>query len=149
MDINFRQLRRAAAIMLMLAPSVSVAAQSLTIDVHRDANCGCCKSWVAYMAEQGFEVVDHVENDMVSLKRELGVPNHLASCHTATLHGQFIEGHVPAAEVMALFNRPDLKGIAVPGMPAGSPGMEVPGIFHPYSVVGVSQAGEEVLASYP
>jgi len=101
------------------------------------------------MEEQGFQVIDHVEEDMVAVKRKLRVPRPLASCHTATLNGKFIEGHVPAAQVTELSKRADLQGIAVPGMPAGSPGMEVPGIVHPYRVIGVSAQGEKILATYP
>ncbi|UAW97575.1 DUF411 domain-containing protein [Halopseudomonas nanhaiensis] len=121
----------------------------LTVEVHRDANCGCCKSWISYMESKGFEVIDRVEQDMIKVKSDLQVPRHLASCHTATLNGRFIEGHVPAAQVIELSKRSDLAGIAVPGMPAGSPGMEVPGIAHPYEVIGVSVGEEKVIATYP
>ncbi len=139
------------AIPTLFFAAISAYASSLplTVEVHRDANCGCCKSWVSYMESKGFEVLDRVEPDMMKVKSDLQVPRHLASCHTATLNGRFIEGHVPAAEVIELSKRFDLKGIAVPGMPAGSPGMEVPGITHPYEVIGVSVDGEEVMATYP
>jgi len=101
------------------------------------------------MESKGFEVIDRVEQDMIKVKSDLQVPRHLASCHTATLNGRFIEGHVPAAQVIELSKRSDLTGIAVPGMPAGSPGMEVPGIAHPYEVIGVSVGEEKVIATYP
>lgn len=149
MSTKTKVLQLATATLLLLASTAHAADEGLTIDVHRDANCGCCKSWVSYMAAQGFEVIDHVETDMIAVKRGLGVPQRLASCHTATLNEKFIEGHVPAAEVLALSKRNDLLGIAVPGMPAGSPGMEVPGVSHPYAVIAVTASDEEVMASYP
>ncbi len=149
MNIKFSKVRLAIATLFFATATAHAAAPQPTIEVHRDANCGCCKSWVSYMEEQGFQVIDHVEEDMVAVKRKLGVPRHLASCHTATLNGKFIEGHVPAAQVTELSKRADLQGIAVPGMPAGSPGMEVPGIVHPYRVIGVSAQGEKILATYP
>lgn len=126
------------------------AAMPTTIDVHRDANCGCCKKWVAHMEQNGFKVIDHVETDMSAVKQKLGVAPRLASCHTAVIDGKFIEGHVPAEQVRELAKRNDLLGIAVPGMPAGSPGMEVDGVTHAYQVIGLTRnGGDEVIAGYP
>jgi hypothetical protein len=126
------------------------AAVPTTIDVHRDANCGCCKKWVAHMEQNGFKVIDHVETDMSAVKQKLGIAPHLASCHTAVIDGKFVEGHVPAEQVRELTKRNDLLGIAVPGMPAGSPGMEVDGVTHAYQVIGFTKTGgDEVVAEYP
>lgn len=141
---------RLVALSALLLGSFAHAADSLTIDVHRDANCGCCKDWIKHMESNGFEVNDHVEANMATVKQQLGVPPRLGSCHTAVINGQFIEGHVPAEQVMALQTRPDLLGIAVPGMPVGSPGMEYGDRQDPYQVVGLSKNGEiEVIAEYP
>jgi len=85
------------AIASLLIVSAAYAAEPLTIDVHRDANCGCCKKWIAHLEANGFKVVDHVEADMSSVKQGLGVAPRLASCHTAVIDGKFVEGHVPAA----------------------------------------------------
>lgn len=141
---------RLVALTALLLSGFAQAADSLTIDVHRDANCGCCKDWIKHMESNGFSVNDHVEANMGKVKQELGVPPHLGSCHTAVINGQFIEGHVPAAQVLALKERPDLLGIAVPGMPVGSPGMEYDDRQDPYQVVGLTKEGElEVVAEYP
>ena len=134
----------------LLIASAAFAAEPLTIDVHRDANCGCCKKWLAHLEANGFKVVDHVETDMRAVKQELGVAPRLASCHTAVIDGKFVEGHVPAAQVQELIKRNDLAGVAVPGMPAGSPGMEVDGMKHAYQVIGLTKSGDDqVVASYP
>ena len=114
---------KAKYLALLAALSVTSAVQAadaLTIDVHRDANCGCCKKWISHLEANGFKVVDHVESNMTAVKQRLGVAPRLASCHTAVIDGKFVEGHVPAAQVIELTKRDDLLGIAVPGMPAGS-----------------------------
>ena len=130
--------------------SAAHAADSLSIDVHRDANCGCCKAWISHLEANGFTVIDHVENDMSAIKQDLGVPPRLASCHTGVIDGKFVEGHVPAAQILELRQRPELRGLAVPGMPKGSPGMEVGGAAQAYQVIGLDQRGEDVVvADYP
>ena len=140
---------RFVALAGLMMGGLAHAADSLTIDVHRDANCGCCKDWILHMENNGFTVNDLVEADMGAVKQRLGVPPRLGSCHTAVLNGQFIEGHVPAEQVLALQTRPDLLGIAVPGMPMGSPGMEYGDRKDPYQVVGLTKQGElEVVAEY-
>jgi hypothetical protein len=137
------------ALALMIC-GVAQAAEPLTIDVHRDANCGCCKEWVRHLELNGFKVVDHVESNMSAIKQNLGVPQELASCHTAVIGGKFVEGHVPADEIKKLSGRSDLAGIAVPGMPAGSPGMEYGQTSQPYQVLGITKAGaQEMVADYP
>ncbi|HWV10099.1 MAG TPA: DUF411 domain-containing protein, partial [Pseudomonas sp.] len=78
------------------------AAEPLTIDVHRDANCGCCTAWISHLQDNGFTVNDHVEPDMAAVKQRLGVPPRLGSCHTGVIDGKFVEGHVPAADILKL-----------------------------------------------
>lgn len=142
--------RKLSLAVALLICGAAQAAAPLTVDVHRDANCGCCKEWVKHLESSGFKVVDHVENDMSAIKQNLGVPHGLASCHTAVIDGKFVEGHVPAEEIKKLSDRADLVGIAVPGMPAGSPGMEYGKNHQPYKVLGVSKDGaQEVVAEYP
>ncbi|MDR6711779.1 hypothetical protein J2W83_001373 [Pseudomonas hunanensis] len=120
-----------------------------TIDVYRDPNCGCCKKWISHLRDNGFTVNDHVEPNMSDVKQRLGVAPRLASCHTALIDGKFVEGHVPAEQVRLLSKRNDLKGIAVPGMPMGSPGMEMGDHKDPYHVIGLTHEGkDEVVASY-
>ena len=141
---------RLAVLTALFSITAVQAAESMTIDVHRDANCGCCKKWISHLEANGFTVVDHVESDMASVKQKLGVAPRLASCHTAVIDGKFVEGHVPAAQVVELSKRNDLVGIAVPGMPAGSPGMEVGSVQHAYQVIGLTNAGtDQIVAEYP
>ena len=141
---------RLAALSALLLTSLAQAAEQLTIDVHRDANCGCCKAWISHLETNGFKVNDHVEDDMSSVKQRLGVQPRLASCHTGVINGKFVEGHVPAEQVVALTQRNDLKGIAVPGMPMGSPGMEMGARKDAYQVIGLRNDGkEQVIAEYP
>lgn len=141
---------RSFLLSLALLAGFAQAGQPLIIDVHRDANCGCCKQWIKHLEDNGFTVNDHVETDMVAVKQRLGVPPRLSSCHTGVINGQFVEGHVPAADILALQRRSDLIGAAVPGMPMGSPGMEYGSEQDAYQVIGLAGDGKEsVLADYP
>jgi len=135
---------------LSLLAVTGLAQAAETIDVYRDPNCGCCKAWISHLRDNGLQVNDHVENDMAAVKERLGVPHRLGSCHTAVIDGKFVEGHVPARDVLRLRERADLIGAAVPGMPIGSPGMEMGDRQDAYQVVGLdSQGRESVLAEYP
>lgn len=141
---------RLTALSALLMTSMAQAAEQLSIDVHRDANCGCCKTWISHLEANGFTVNDHVEDDMSLVKQQLGVQPRLASCHTGVINGKFVEGHVPADQVRALSQRNDLKGLAVPGMPVGSPGMEMGDRKDAYQVIGLKNDGtEQVIAEYP
>ena len=97
--------------------------------VYRSASCGCCTQWGSHIASAGFRLDDHVTEDMDTVKQARGVRPELASCHTAVVEGYVIEGHVPASAIHRLLKeRPNIRGLAVPGMPMGSPGMEVAGV---------------------
>ncbi len=99
------------------------------VSVTKDPSCGCCDGWVAHIEAAGFPVRVVESADMDSLKQRLDVPAELASCHTAEVDGYVVEGHVPALAIRRLLaERPDATGLAVPGMPAGSPGMDFPGV---------------------
>ncbi|MFV0299076.1 MAG: DUF411 domain-containing protein [Hyphomicrobiaceae bacterium] len=113
-----------AAGALPLPLSIALAAQT-SIKVWKDPSCGCCGKWVDHLSRNGFKATVIETSDMSSVKRRLGVPAHLHSCHTAEVEGFTIEGHVPAAAIRRLLSeKPHAKGLAVPGMPIGSPGME-------------------------
>ena len=132
---------------LFMAGSVQAAQ---VIDVHRDANCGCCKDWIKYLQANGFEVRDHVEVNMSAVKQKLGVVPRLGSCHTGVIDGKFVEGHVPVAQIQELQRRQDLLGVAAPGMPAGSPGMDYGQPAQAYQVIGLTTEGKDVvIADYP
>ena len=95
--------------------------------LYREQSCSCCKQWGASMARAGYQVIDHISEDITSLKRAEGISTQLTSCHTAFVDGYFIEGHVPSESIDRLLrDLPELAGLAVPGMPLGSPGMESP-----------------------
>ncbi|PYC28660.1 DUF411 domain-containing protein [Pseudomonas mosselii] len=134
---------------LGLLAVTGLAQAAETIDVYRDPNCGCCKEWIKHLSDNGFTVNDHVEPNMSAVKQRLGVEPRLASCHTGVINGKFVEGHVPAEQVRLLAKRDDLKGLAVPGMPMGSPGMEMGDHKDAYQVIGVTRDGQDtVVASY-
>jgi hypothetical protein len=100
-------------------------AKKPVITVYKDPNCGCCKNWIAHLIKNGYRVDAKDSPDMTEIKRTLGVPTGLTACHTAMVNGYLIEGHVPAADIDRLLTqKPEIAGLAVPGMPAGSPGME-------------------------
>ncbi|MBA3929847.1 MAG: copper amine oxidase [Xanthomonas sp.] len=113
------------------------------ITVHRDAYCGCCHLWVDHLRKEGFEVDDRIEGDMSPVKQRMGVAPEHASCHTAGIGGYVVEGHVPASDIRRLLKeRPRIHGLALPGMPVGSPGMEVDGIdAPPYTVLAIGRDG--------
>jgi hypothetical protein len=100
-------------------------ADSSAILVHIDPTCGCCAGWVRHLKAAGFTVTVEKTTDLEPVRKRLGVPADLAACHTAEVDGYVLEGHVPATAVRRLLGkRPSAIGLAVPGMPAGSPGME-------------------------
>ncbi|AOH37569.1 DUF411 domain-containing protein [Luteimonas sp. JM171] len=104
--------------------------------VHKTPSCGCCGSWVDHMREAGFTVEVHDMDDLGPVKERLRIPYGKGSCHTAELGGYAIEGHVPASDIKRLLEeKPDALGLVLPGMPMGSPGMEMPdGRSQPYTV---------------
>ena len=120
-----------------------------TITVYKDPSCGCCKNWVEYLVKHGYRVDAKDTPEMTEIKRTLGVPEGLTSCHTAVVNGYLIEGHVPEADIARLLKtKPKVAGLAVPGMPMGSPGMEGPRTQH-YKVLSFDKTGQtKVFASY-
>ena len=105
------------------------------VKVFRSPTCGCCGLWVEHMKAAGFQVTDEITDDMPAIKQQYGVPANLSSCHTAIVDGYVVEGHIPAGDVMRLLaEKPNVAGIAVPGMPIGSPGMESGNYVEPYIV---------------
>ena len=110
---------------LLALPRLAKAAESSEILVHKDPNCSCCAGWVRHLQGAGFAVTVRESMVLHLVRRRLGVPDDLAACHTAEASGYVLEGHVPAVAVRRLVEaRPEAIGLAVPGMPVGSPGME-------------------------
>ena len=125
------------------ASNAADAPQMSPMIVHKSEFCGCCGVWVDHMREAGFQVEVRNNENITPIKQQLGVPPGKGSCHTAEVGGYFIEGHVPAGDVIGLLmEKPAARGLAVPGMPAGSPGMEMPdGRVQPYTVELVGKDG--------
>lgn len=129
---------------IFLALGLYTVVGATEVVVYKDAGCGCCKEWVKHMQDSGFMVKTHDVADVAQYKQSHGVPSDLASCHTALVGGYVVEGHVPASDVKRLLSeRPKVAGLAVPGMPIGSPGMEVKGAKNqPYSVLSFDKSGK-------
>ena len=101
--------------------------------VYKDPYCGCCGKWAEHLSRSGFAITVHEVADMAPVKRKAGIPAAMESCHTAVVGGYLIEGHVPAGDIRRLLaERPAVRGLAAPGMPASAPGMDMPG--EPYLV---------------
>jgi hypothetical protein len=125
----------------------------IPVEVWKDPHCGCCQDWVDHMQANGFQVTVH-DTGNNAVRARLGLPQSLGSCHTALVGGYVIEGHVPASDVhLLLQQRPVALGLAVPGMPVGSPGMDGPaygGRRDPYDVLLVARdASARVFKRYP
>lgn len=133
----------------LMPPFFRARASESEMEVARSATCGCCGAWVEHVRDAGFAVRETVREDLDVVKSQLGVPADLQSCHTATIDGFVIEGHVPVAEIRRmLLERPAGIGLAVAGMPAGSPGMEVAGQKDSFDVILFGAEGSQVYARY-
>jgi hypothetical protein len=128
-----------------LPPGALSAAEDPVITFHNDPNCGCCTGWIRHLQTATVKTIDTAKLDAV--KTRLGVPSDLAACHTAQVASYIVEGHVPAAALKRfLTEKPSAAGLAVPGMPIGSPGMEG-GAPEPYDVILFGPAGRRTCAS--
>lgn len=152
MNSPARSLRRSSAgALLLILAACSGAAQAASYTMFKDPNCGCCDHWADHVRDgMETEVTVTASADMVAIKDENAVPGDLRSCHTMVVDGFVIEGHVPAADIESLLaERPDgVRGLAVPGMPVGSPGMEMGDRKQPYQVIAFGDAGAFVFNSY-
>lgn len=137
-----RKLILALGLALAASPSASLAAKP-AITVYKSPTCGCCSKWEDHLKAEGFIVVSKVEDDLSPVKKKQGIPAALQSCHTGVVQGYVIEGHVPAASIKKLLAKKPkgVKGLAVPGMPMGSPGMEGP-YTEKYDVLSFEKGGK-------
>jgi hypothetical protein len=128
----------------------ATAAERAVMQVHKDPSCGCCSGWVDHVRKAGYTVEVTESSALGGLKKRLAIPEALWSCHTAEVDGYVLEGHVPAAAVGRLLaERPRAKGLAVPGMPIGSPGMEVAGMeAETFDVVLFGPDGQSVFGRF-
>ena len=120
------------------------------ITVYRSPNCGCCGGWVEHARKHGFKVEDIKTDDLEALKQKYNIPTELAACHTTIVDGYVMEGHIPADDIKRfLQEKPELAGLAVPGMPLGTPGMEAGERKQPFQVLAFNDRGEvEVFNEY-
>ena len=134
---------------LLAVTALPAVAAGTPVTVHKTPWCGCCAGWAQHLKHNGFDVTVEETEDLDPIKRLMGVPEHLQSCHTAVVEGYVIEGHVPADAIFRLLEeRPELTGLAVPGMPMGSPGMEG-ATSEAYDVIAFGPEGETVFLHMP
>ena len=147
----FKSAAALAALSALPALPAFAALAGPEVQVFKSPSCGCCGSWVEHMRAAGFTVRVTEVNDTTAARKRPGLPDRYGSCHTATVGGYVLEGHVPAAEVKRLLaSKPKAIGLAVPGMPPSAPGMDVPGRKDPYQVLLVDASGQSsVFARYP
>lgn len=116
---------RIAFALVLFSASAAFAQGAPEVEVFKSASCGCCGGWVDHLRQNGFHVTTHDVGDVPAQRQKLGMPDRLGSCHSAKVGDYVIEGHVPAADIRRLLKeKPKALGLAVPAMPAGSPGME-------------------------
>ncbi|MEZ9059550.1 DUF411 domain-containing protein [Vibrio pelagius] len=131
---------------LTLTALTFMSGQALAANVlnHKSPYCGCCTDWTVHMQEAGFTVTEKLHDNMNAVKQKLGVAPELASCHTAEIDGYVFEGHIPADDIKAFLDNPPRNaiGLAVPGMPMGSPGMEYGDQKDEYSVYAFNEKGQ-------
>ena len=128
----------------------AATASSETVTVYKSTSCQCCAHWVDHMRANGFEVQVENTEELSAVKARLGVPAGLRSCHTAVVGSYVVEGHVPARDVKRMLaSESEIAGVAVPGMPVGSPGMERGDRVDPYSVLAFNEGGQtQIVAEY-
>jgi hypothetical protein len=140
-----------ALIPVMFVAASRAARAQQTATVYKDPTCGCCSKWVELLRKEGFAVTVNDVRDIAAVKDNYHVPQPLRSCHTALINGYVVEGHVPLADIKRILKeKAAVSGIAVPGMPIGSPGMEVPGTTpQSYQVIAFdARGGSRVFATY-
>ena len=139
----------AVALALTACAGEPAPADLPVVTVYKTASCACCRGWVDHLRAEGFTVETVDLPDLHAVKEQRGVPHELESCHTGVVGGYVVEGHVPAEDVRRLLaERPEAIGIAVPGMPIGSPGMEQGDTRQPYEVLLLTDAGTSVFARH-
>ena len=147
--VRFATSRFLPVLLAAFAAAAPLAAESKPeVLVYKSPTCGCCEKWVEHLRSEGFAVQTHDVPDVTPIKLENGVAPELSACHTALVGGYVVEGHVPASDIRRLLaERPKVAGLAVPGMPVGSPGMEGPGA-KPYEVLSFGEQGIRVFSKH-
>lgn len=140
------------AIFNILTVTMAIASDALVKDivVYKNPECGCCSKWVKYLQDNNYNVTIESSRDVLAVKKRLGIPEKLAACHTAVIDGYIVEGHITHRDIKRLLLfRPEIKGIAVPGMPVGTPGMESGSTVQSHNVISFDEQGNtEVFAEH-
>lgn len=130
------------ALLAIFTPAHAEQTTPTEMTVYRSPTCGCCGNWEQHVKDNKFSITDNISDDMQAIKQKYGVPEQLSSCHTAIVGGYVIEGHVPAKDIEKLLReKPDVVGITAPGMPMGSPGMEMGPRKDDYQVLSFDKNG--------
>jgi len=139
-----------ALLLISLTMLVACSQPEVEVVVYKSPTCGCCNKWITHLEQNGFKISTKDMQDVTPVKIQNGLTPQLASCHTALVDGYVIEGHVPASDIKRLLKeRPAVRGLSVPGMPVGSPGMEQGDRKEPYNVVTFNDKGEtSIFSSY-
>lgn len=133
---SYNLIRQLCLLFALSSAALTLQAAEPEIQVYKSATCGCCGKWVEHLRANGFKVTVTEVSSVAEYRAKLGVPNNLASCHTGVVNGYAVEGHVPAREIKKMLEeKPKAVGLAVPGMPVGSPGMEMGYRVDPYEVL--------------
>ncbi len=134
------------SLLLLVVSTYGYSSEVQDITVYRSPNCGCCSGWIKHLQDNQFNVIDIKTNNMSKLKQKYGIPDKLASCHTAIIDGYVIEGHVPATDIKQLLSKKlDIIGLTVPEMPVGTPGMEMGNRKDPFSVLTFDKDGNTTI----
>ena len=129
-----------------LSSQAEEAVNPVEMIVYRNSSCGCCGKWIDHVRQNRFNIKTVISDDMQAIKEKYGIPEKLASCHTAVVDGFIVEGHVPVNDIKNLLQaKPKIVGISAPGMPLGSPGMEMAGQQDAYRVVSFDKDGKFVV----
>jgi hypothetical protein len=142
---RFRRCFSQSVVLTLMVPTAFAQRALSDVEVWKSPTCGCCNDWILHLQQNGFKVSVNEVRSTAPVRAQLGMPSQYGSCHTAKIGGYLVEGHVPARDIKRLLSeRPQAVGLAVPGMPVGSPGMDAPvygGRRDPYDVLLVSRDG--------
>ncbi|GMR19773.1 MAG: DUF411 domain-containing protein [Gammaproteobacteria bacterium] len=135
-------MKKSAKWSLLLAMVITLPVWATEVTVYKSPTCGCCKKWVKHLKSNGFKVTTYDQYNVLPIKAKNGITPQLMSCHTALVNGYVVEGHVPAADIKRMLKeKPNIQGLAVPGMIVGSPGMEQGSRKDPYAVLSFDKNG--------
>ena len=150
-EVKMKNLHIILFCLIIVCKIYPAIAEEYSIEVYKSPYCGCCEKWISHLEQNGFKVISQNQENMNKIKSQFNISHELQSCHTGVINGYFIEGHVPAHDIKKLLTeKPDIKGLSVPGMPAGTnvPGMETRAEKASFDVLAVGESSTKVYAHY-